>query len=230
MFEPPEQPTFARPVRGGDVAAGLVAFIAAGAAMVGLGLLLAHAGAGAWLVPAGGALQVLLVWLALRLRGFAAADLGFTAPRRPWRLLWQVPLAWVAMMLVAAPLAQALLGPRPPGPADADVEAVRTAVGEPAALVSLVLLMTLVIPALEEIVFRRLLYGWLERRWGVGAAVAASAAAFGAAHVLPEAVLIIGALGVATAVLARRQRSLWAPLALHVFNNTLVVAAILALG
>ncbi|MDO5731072.1 CPBP family intramembrane glutamic endopeptidase [Corynebacterium sphenisci] len=230
MFEPPEQPTFARPVRGGDVAAGLGAFLAAGVALVGLGLLLRQAGAGAWLVPAGGVLQVLLVWPALRLRGFTIADLGLVAPRRPLRLLWQVPLAWAATMLVTAPLADALLGPRPPGPSAADAEAVRSAVGDPAALASLVLLMALGIPALEEIVFRRLLYAWLERRWGVGVAVVASAAVFGAVHVLPEAVLVIGGLGVAAAVLARRQRSLWAPVALHMFNNTIVVAAILSLG
>ncbi len=85
----------------------------------------------------------------------------------------------------------------------------------------LVALGGLLIPFGEELLFRRLLYGWL-RRWGIILATAVSAVVFGLAHglsvVLPAAIV----LGILCALLYEYSGSIWPAAIAHATNNTLI--------
>jgi hypothetical protein len=83
------------------------------------------------------------------------------------------------------------------------------------------LCVVLLAPVLEEVVFRRVLLGWLRTRVPVGVAVVLVSAAFAATHVLPVLVLYTFFLGLSAALLVGWHRSLWASLALHATNNAL---------
>jgi hypothetical protein len=84
------------------------------------------------------------------------------------------------------------------------------------------------VPLAEELLFRGVGYGAL-RRYGVAVATVASSLLFGIAHginvVLPAAIV----LGIVTAVLYERSRSIWPGVLAHVLNNTLVFTAALIL-
>lgn len=84
------------------------------------------------------------------------------------------------------------------------------------------------VPLAEELLFRGVGYGAL-RRYGIGVATVASSVLFGVAHginvVLPAAIV----LGIITALLYERSRSIWPGVLAHVLNNALVFTAALIL-
>ena len=80
-------------------------------------------------------------------------------------------------------------------------------------------------PLVEELVFRGLLYGWLEGRWGSGIAFIGSSLAFAAAHVELAHVILVLPLGLVFGLLRWRTGSLWPSLVAHMANNGLAVAA-----
>ncbi|HZG89469.1 MAG TPA: type II CAAX endopeptidase family protein [Pseudonocardia sp.] len=84
------------------------------------------------------------------------------------------------------------------------------------------------VPFAEELLFRGVGYGAL-RRYGVGIAVVASSLVFGIAHgtnvVLPAAIV----LGIITALLYERSRSIWPGVVAHGLNNAIVFVSALIL-
>nr|ASV47039.1 CAAX protease family protein [uncultured bacterium] len=84
------------------------------------------------------------------------------------------------------------------------------------------------VPLAEELLFRGVGYGAL-RRYGVVVATVVSSVVFGVAHginvVLPAAIV----LGIITAVLYERSRSIWPAVLAHVLNNALVFLSVLIL-
>ncbi len=100
----------------------------------------------------------------------------------------------------------------------------------PAAFVVYFLLICVVAPVLEEIVFRGFLYGGLRQLFAPGGAAALSAIAFTGAH-LPTpgvgAVLVV-VLGFALALLYERTRSIVPGILLHALHNTLIFALMVA--
>lgn len=103
-----------------------------------------------------------------------------------------------------------------------------TAAGPGPGLIGLLLTGALLVPFAEELLFRGIGYGAL-RRYGVLAATVASSVLFGLAHgvnvVLPAAIV----LGVVTALLYERSRSIWPAVVAHATNNAILfgLAAIL---
>ncbi len=97
-------------------------------------------------------------------------------------------------------------------------------------LAGLLLVGAVLVPFAEELLFRGVGYGAL-RRYGVALATVVSAVLFGLAHgmnvVFPAAIVI----GVITALLYERSRSIWPPVIAHAVNNAILfitVAVILS--
>jgi membrane protease YdiL (CAAX protease family) len=81
----------------------------------------------------------------------------------------------------------------------------------------------LLAPMVEELVFRGLLYGWIESRWGSMVALVVSSLAFAAAHYEPAHILLVLPLGILFGWLRRRTNSLMPSLVSHIVNNGFAV-------
>jgi uncharacterized protein len=89
---------------------------------------------------------------------------------------------------------------------------------------SLVLLAVLA-PLVEELVFRGLLYGWLAGRWGRNVGWIVSSLAFAAAHAEPAHIILVLPLGLLFGWLRQRTDSLLPSLVAHIANNGLALIA-----
>jgi len=81
----------------------------------------------------------------------------------------------------------------------------------------------LLAPMVEELIFRGLLYGWVEGRWGSRVALVVSSLAFAAAHYEPAHILLVLPLGFLFGWLRRRTNSLMPSLVSHIVNNGFAV-------
>lgn len=88
---------------------------------------------------------------------------------------------------------------------------------------SVAMLAVAVAPLLEEIFFRGLIQHPMERRWGPGAGILATASIFALVHVLPWIFPLHLVLGIAFGWAVYATRSLWAGVVLHAGNNALAV-------
>lgn len=157
--------------------------------------------------------------------------LGFRqADARTLHLLWQIPAA-----IVASACAQGLFlaGLGLLGVDGAAENSSNGALGRvatlPAPLIALtVLIVAVLTPLWEEVLFRGAFLSGLSRRCGPFAAVAISAAIFAAVHLVPLSFAYLLVLGVALALLKRFHQNLWAPVLLHSVNNALVLLIILS--
>jgi membrane protease YdiL (CAAX protease family) len=111
-----------------------------------------------------------------------------------------------------------------PGAAQSRIHADLRQIGEAAAydLPSAIVMFAILTGLFEEILFRGLLFAWLERRLGVGGAVLGAAFAFGAAHLDPHLSAIAALLGLQLGLL-RSVSGLGLPIAAHIANNLLVL-------
>ena len=158
-----------------------------------------------------------------------AETLGLVAPRGPAR-------AWVALAIGGALAARAFaavyglvvdkIGVRLPG-AGSDPFSVFPG-GAISAIVMLVILV-LVAPFAEELVFRGVLLPALGARWGTVAGVVVSSAVFAAIHVSVYLLLPIFIAAAVFGVLAIRFRSLWPSFVAHATFNGVAAIAVLFL-
>jgi membrane protease YdiL (CAAX protease family) len=95
----------------------------------------------------------------------------------------------------------------------------------PARVVLAILVVGLLAPLVEELVFRGLLYGYVEGRFGAIPALVVSSLAFAAAHVEPIHVALVLPIGALLGWTRLRTGSLWPAIAAHVANNTVAVLA-----
>jgi len=95
----------------------------------------------------------------------------------------------------------------------------------PVRLIWLTVLLTVVVPAGEEVYFRGVVYGGLRNRFGVKWSLLGSTLLFGAVHRQVIHFLPIALLGLVMAVLYERTQSLLPPLAVHAVNNIISVLA-----
>jgi membrane protease YdiL (CAAX protease family) len=86
------------------------------------------------------------------------------------------------------------------------------------------------VPFFEEVLFRGVLYTWLESRLGLWPAVLLSSALFGVAHLRTglATAAATGAAGVVLALAFYYSGSLWAPILMHAINNGLKVGFLYA--
>ncbi len=101
---------------------------------------------------------------------------------------------------------------------------------EPGALARSLVVLALLAPVVEELVFRGLAYGWIAGRWGTVPAWIASSVAFAVAHYEPAHIVLVLPLGLLFGYLRRRTDSLVPSLVAHVFNNGFAVLAAAYLG
>lgn len=152
--------------------------------------------------------------------GWGLREAGFTTPtRRLWHLLWWIPLTLVGGA-IGATILSGVFG-LSSSPESASTEGFQ--LGAPA-VVLLVACLTIVIPALEEIVFRRVLLDWCARFVPMWLAATIVTIAFAAAHVSPAAMVYL-IFTSASLTLARLWfGSLRATLLIHAANNAVVSA------
>ncbi len=168
------------------------------------------------IMPAALALSVVVPTAALvyylKRRGIS---LGFLPlGRRGWHLLWQVPLVILAAG-VAAAIVGPLLGLSPS-------ESTSAADGRGVMVVVSLACYLLLAPLAEEIVFRRLLMGYLDRRVPAFASVILSSLIFGVVHIAPPVIVYATFLGMGCALVTRFHNSLRAGFIVHLVNNAAV--------
>jgi len=82
----------------------------------------------------------------------------------------------------------------------------------------------ILVPIAEEMYFRGAIYGWLRRNVSLPFALIGSTLLFGLGHMDSLAVAASSlVLGFANAVLYEKVRSIWAPIAVHMLNNSIAV-------
>lgn len=134
--------------------------------------------------------------------------------RRGWHLVWQVPLA-IVVSAACTSIVAPLLG--------LDSREQSTPAGAGTMLVFFTLSAYLLIgPFLEELVFRRLMMGYLDTVMPAAASVLLTSLVFGLMHIAPPAIVYTFFGGLMFALVTRWHRSLWAGFILHMCNNILV--------
>jgi membrane protease YdiL (CAAX protease family) len=161
-----------------------------------------------------------LQWSRADLPGF-----GFTPPAKKHAYLIAVLLG-AAVLLLGGPLTHLLAGHQEVNQ-DVSLLAGNVSIGM---RLLLALLVVCVAPFVEELVFRGVLLSGLASRMPIGWAMLASAVVFGCVHLpdfkfawYPVPALVI--LGLASAWLRVRTRSLWPSITLHATNNFIAAVA-----
>ncbi len=85
-------------------------------------------------------------------------------------------------------------------------------------------------PVAEELIFRGLIYGYVEGRFGGIAAIIVSTVLFAAAHVEPAHVAVVVPMGLLFGWARMHTRSTWPTIAAHVANNTAATLAVYLFG
>jgi membrane protease YdiL (CAAX protease family) len=96
---------------------------------------------------------------------------------------------------------------------------------QPGALATSLMVLAVLAPLVEELIFRGLLYGWIAGRWGTVPAWLISSVAFALAHYEPAHIVLVLPLGLLFGWLRRRTDSLLPSLAAHIVNNGFAVLA-----
>lgn len=163
-----------------------------------------------------GAVAFMAWLLVVRRRKVTAADLGFKNARAG-ALLLMIPLT-IGVLIVNGfvSLVTSLLFGDVPDAGD------QLAIGGEMSLTDLLSLMSVVVvvgPVVEELVFRGLLFPVLRARWGIGLGALVSALAFALTHFTLLLIGVLFVLGFVLAHVFHRYDSLYPPIAMHALNN-----------
>lgn len=171
------------------------------------------------LVLMGGLYGLVLVALLVAVRPLGPSALPALAIRgASWRTVILGPIATVALSVAVSQI----------GPEVEGMRQMAELVRGPGAVAGSLIVLALLAPLVEELVFRGLLYGWIEGRWGARPAIAVSAAAFAIAHFEPTYMLLVLPLGLLFSWLRWRTNSLLPSFAAHVVNNGFAVLSVIA--
>ncbi|WP_341395929.1 CPBP family intramembrane glutamic endopeptidase [Arthrobacter sp. G119Y2] len=169
----------------------------------------------------------------IRRNRLTAADLGFRRlTPRLLHLLWQIPVTVIVCALTQALFlslltlteADATTAGSTDGAFD-DIARLPTYLAVIAVLVVAVLT-----PLWEEVLFRGAFLDGFSARFGPAVAIILSAGLFAAVHVIPVSFAYLFMLGIALALMRRFHQNLWASILLHAANNALVVFLALAVA
>ncbi|MBT2554446.1 CPBP family intramembrane glutamic endopeptidase [Arthrobacter sp. ISL-5] len=167
----------------------------------------------------------------IRRNGLSLGGLGFRRFRpRMLHLLWQIPSAIVISACLQGLFLAALtiLGIDSTS-AGASNDTLARIADLPTPFVVLGFLIVAVLtPLWEEVLFRGAFLNGLSRRFRPFLAVVLSAALFAACHLVLLTFAYLFALGTALALVRRFHQNLWAPVLLHAVNNALVLIVVLA--
>jgi uncharacterized protein len=183
-------------------------------------------------VSGGVFLLLYAVLLAIVCRSASAGDVAFADAvglRRAAGLRWYAAATGAAVVgwLFSAVFAAALtaLGVRLPRE---DVAVFRLLPGGPLGIAFTVLLLVVVAPFAEEVIYRGVLLSALSDRWGAVAGLAVSTLVFSAVHVSLGGFVPLLVAGALFGLLFIKSRSLWVAIAAHSAYNALGVVALFA--
>ena len=167
----------------------------------------------------------------LRRNSLSATDLGFRRPGpRMLHLLWQIPAAVMACLLAQGLFIGllSLLGIDTSAAASTNDPLDDIGGLSPLLTALVVLVIAVLTPLWEEVLFRGAVLDGLSRRVRPFTAIILSAALFAAVHLVLVGFAYLFMLGVTLAWLRRFHRNLWAPVLLHAANNALVTLVVLS--
>jgi len=177
-----------------------------------------------WSTVVGGVIEyaIILAIVLFIARGIAPATLGLVRPRS-WRsAAGKTLLALVGIWIIGGVLNIFLKAGEEQGLVPPDWQSDRAA-----AFAANFAVVALVAPVVEELTYRGLGFAAVRDAFGVGAAVAVTALAFGLAHGLVVALPVLTIFGAILAWLRVRTESLYPSIALHaVFNGAALIAAV----
>ena len=170
---------------------------------------------------------VAIVWAVARAKHVTFADA--TGLRRVTGLRWYAAAAGAAVVgwLFSAAFTSALtaLGVRLPRE---DVAVFRLLPGGPVGIAITIILLVVVAPFAEEVVYRGVLLSALSNRWGAGAGLALSTVVFSVVHLSLGGFVPLLVAGALFGLLFIKSRSLWVAIAAHSAYNALGVIALFA--
>ena len=165
--------------------------------------------------------------VALRWRGLRWSDLGLRPTSRSW-LARAVYLGLAAYLLIA--MAYAVIGHVLGGlPANPQLQMLAPAGMTVWGGIAMALMVCVLAPFVEEILFRGIFYAWLRGRWGVAVSSLVSGICFSLLHNIPWLIPAIALLGVLLAVIYEKSHSLWPSILTHCTFNTVTVVLLYAL-
>lgn len=166
----------------------------------------------------------------IRRNRLSFSDLGFRTPSlRMLHLSWQIPLAIVSA-LSAGGITMTLFGDLDSTAAGSTNQLPGLASAPLILVIFMALLLVVVTPLWEEVLFRGAFFSGFSRRLPPFWAIVLSAAFFASLHVIPLAMPYLFVLGVSLAWLYKFHQNLWAPILLHAANNALAMTALLAVS
>lgn len=169
------------------------------------------------------AVQVTLLWgVLIYWRGLSWSDVGFNPVPPGWEI--KAPLLGVAMILVVAPInlvVQTLLAEPRENP---QITAIQPTGDTALMMVTTIVLTAVIVPIIEEVMFRGVLYRWLRRFSSMGMAIAISSVFFGMVHGITHLIPALTILGAVLAWSYERTGSLWVPILIHgIFNGIMML-------
>jgi membrane protease YdiL (CAAX protease family) len=100
-------------------------------------------------------------------------------------------------------------------------------------MIIMAILVGLIIPFVEELFFRGIIYSWLRNRFNIGVGILISSAIFGLVHVDLAVAGTAFVLGIILGLVFEYSKSLWASVIIHSINNgiqILILYAFIILG
>jgi len=175
-------------------------------------------------------LFLFFTWLVvLRPHRLRLADIGLRPTYRSWyRLAVAAGLLCVPAASVINVAFQTLLGEPVENP---QLKALAPEGFNWTSLVAMLLLVGVLVPVIEEIIFRGLVFGWLRKHLRFAYAAPIAAVLFACAHGVWPLVPVLTFMGLALAAMVERSGSLWPAIILHgTFNAVMTVVYYTALA
>lgn len=152
--------------------------------------------------------------------------LGFRRPTlRILHLLWQIPVTFIAAVAVSGLVLTAFFDGSGTDSVDSTAQDIDAMGGGLLPILLLWVLAAVLTPLWEEVLFRGLIFQALAHRMPWVLAALLAAAIFAAIHIAPPALAYVFVLGLSACLLLRFHGNLWAPIILHMVNNSIVVLA-----
>ena len=168
-------------------------------------------------------LMLFFTWLAvLRPHGLRLADIGLRPTYQGWyRIAVAVGLISMPLVSLVNIGVQSLLGEAIENP---QMQALAPEGFSWASLLVMLALVGVLVPFIEEVIFRGLLLGWLLKHLRFVYAAPLSAVIFSMAHGLPQLMPALAVMGLILATIAYRSGSLWPSVIVHgVFNSVMTI-------